>query len=228
MAYKRTYGKKRRFNRARKRYGRRKYSRMSNNSIWKRFTFQGTTYDAGTNSVADVPQATIYRLNSMYDPDVSGIGSQPAGFSQLMGVDYGSGLYNQYLVSSSKASVRFTNKSDQPIRVGLAHRRSSSIPGLTINYLVQSNGTKTCILQPKGQPGSTKTLSLRWDAKRWFNKTTVLNELDLRAGPTTNPKSEAFLHVFADNMNSGFVELFDTEVKIDFMANLSIPVTPDV
>ncbi len=53
------------------------------------------------------PGTTFYEYvfagNSLYDPDVTGVGGQPTGFDQL------SNFYNKYRVMSSSISVTFIN-----------------------------------------------------------------------------------------------------------------------
>lgn len=50
-------------------------------------------------SADGVPSAYTFRLNSLYDPDFTGIGRQPYGFDQL------SAFYNNYVVTGSSIKV---------------------------------------------------------------------------------------------------------------------------
>ena len=46
-------------------------------------------------------------MNSLYDPDLTGAGSQPYLFDQLVTSQDGTGLYQRYTVFASKISVTF-------------------------------------------------------------------------------------------------------------------------
>ncbi len=59
--------------------------------------------NAATSSVVAV-LSRLVRLNSLYDPDLSGVGSQPVGFDQW------SAFYNRYRVISTNVQIRVENR----------------------------------------------------------------------------------------------------------------------
>lgn len=58
-------------------------------------------------STGGIPGTRLFRMNSLYDPDLTGAGSQPYLFDQLVTSQDGTGLYQRYTVFASKIVVRF-------------------------------------------------------------------------------------------------------------------------
>lgn len=46
----------------------------------------------------------LFRLNSLYDPDLSGLGTQPVGYDQW------AAFYNKYRVVSTEVEIRVENR----------------------------------------------------------------------------------------------------------------------
>lgn len=72
--------------------------------MFKTFTYSGAAQKL-TQAVTDVPISTIFRGNSMYDPDYTGIGSQPRWYDTFLGANDGSAPYSQCTVLASKITV---------------------------------------------------------------------------------------------------------------------------
>ena len=78
---------------------------------------------------AGVVGANVFRFNSCFDPDLSGVGHQPMYFDQFCGAT-GTGPYGRYRVTSAKATVSFMQTNPPaiaalqlgPIVVGLPDR----------------------------------------------------------------------------------------------------------
>lgn len=63
-----------------------------------------------------------FRLNSLFDPDFTGVGTQPVGFDQW------SGLYNRYRVHSCKVHVEFISSGTTLGAIcGVSIRRDSTV-----------------------------------------------------------------------------------------------------
>lgn len=62
------------------------------------------------NSTAGgISSAQVFRLNSLFDPDYSGVGAQPRYFDTLVGADSTTAPYNKYTVMGCKYIVKFMN-----------------------------------------------------------------------------------------------------------------------
>jgi len=93
-------------------------------SVWKNpmartatysFTYNDLAFGDGLVAGSGYSNYHKFRLNSVYDPDETGVGIQPYGYDQLMGAN-GTGLFNVYKVFASKITVyfqRLVNNSDQ-------------------------------------------------------------------------------------------------------------------
>lgn len=58
-------------------------------------------------STGGIPGSRVFRMNSLYDPDLTGAGTQPYLFDQLVTSQDGTGLYQRYTVFASKIEVCF-------------------------------------------------------------------------------------------------------------------------
>jgi len=65
---------------------------------------------------AGVVAANVFRLNSCFDPDLSGVGHQPMYYDQFAGA-VGSGPYSRYRVVSAKINVTLSLNSPPPLGV---------------------------------------------------------------------------------------------------------------
>jgi hypothetical protein len=62
--------------------------------------------ETGISFSGATPAAQVYRVNSLFDPNLTGIGHQPNYFDQLTAV------YGQYLVTAAKVSARIINENN--------------------------------------------------------------------------------------------------------------------
>lgn len=62
-------------------------------------------------------QYNVFRLNSVYDPDYTGVGGQPMGFDQL------AGLYNKFTVYGCKARITCTQAGSIPTTCVMAPQK---------------------------------------------------------------------------------------------------------
>lgn len=74
-------------------------------------------------------QYNVFRLNSMYDPDYTGIGGQPMGFDQL------AALYNKFTVYGCKVRISCSQAGAVPTTVVMAPQKGVTYGTLTPDEL---------------------------------------------------------------------------------------------
>ncbi len=91
----------------------------------RRTVFRYTDDRALAEAAAGAGVAHAYRLNSLYDPDYTGLGNQPMYFDQLV---TSSGPYTKYRVFNTRVKVGFINYSSNPVVVGVYPSPSPTLP----------------------------------------------------------------------------------------------------
>lgn len=170
------YGKfkKRTFNR--KGYGKRKsFNSKSKSSVPNKMRFKpGPSYGiipepfprtlktqmkyakiaAFTTNALQTAVSHTFRLNSIWDPDQSGIGTTVVGHSNM------ASIYDRYLVTGAKVDIRYYDPSSDAIRVGCRLRINGTNPtaGQTMTQLIEQPLTYQSGLAASGS--QLKTFSL--------------------------------------------------------------------
>lgn len=181
-----------------------------------------------TPGAIGLASSNIFSLNGCYDPDITGVGSQPRCFDQYCGSAYGNGLYKHYTVLGARVKVEFVNLDSTYNNRCYINVRDTSSPS-TDYYDHEENSTgRKCTVAPLGSGGSIKSLTMNWSAKKWFGKTTVTTERDLTGNNGANPSEQAFLHVTVANPTSGADSgNVSCLVQIEYLVKFHSPVLPD-
>lgn len=117
------------------------------------------------SGAAGVLGANVFRMNSCYDPDASGLGHQPYYFDQLCGA-VGSGPYARYRVLGSRANVSFMIKTAPslaaanvgPVIVGLLTTQTNGLFGASASSLCEASGSRWAFIGDKGGGENIKKL----------------------------------------------------------------------
>lgn len=84
--------------------------------MYSKFHYTDTKELVVNQSNTDTCNGAIYSLNSLYDPDIGGVGHQPNGYDALLGV---SGPYTKYDVFKTVVRLRFSKETaTQNVKVG--------------------------------------------------------------------------------------------------------------
>lgn len=117
--------------------------------------------------------SNVYRMNSCFDPDLSGVGHQPMFFDQLCG-PIGSAPYSRYRVISSRITVTFMALTQSqpgttlfgPFMVGLAAQNSSGLYGTTVSSLCEASNTVWTHMGTKDGGNNLKKLTATYVPSR--------------------------------------------------------------
>jgi len=107
----------------------------------------------------------LFRLNSLFDPDLTGVGHQPLYFDQL------SGIYQYYRIRSTRMHVTFLPLTDDteltttgPYEVGVGANSTSTFSS-TLNTVAEQNNSKVALL-PRDKSAQPVSLTLTYQPKR--------------------------------------------------------------
>jgi len=174
---------------------------------------------------AGSPAIWQFRMNSLYDPDLTGTGHQPQWFDQL------SAVYNNYKVLGSKITCTFipNNISDTEANdkgpyicgittvAGTTSFGAASYPAL----LEDGNAVHGIIVDKQG--GSNKlTLSNTFSPMRDLGLDP--NSTDLRVPTSSNPATSAavYANVWALDMTEAISQDVVVKVQIEFQVEFSV------
>jgi len=167
----------------------------------------------------------VYSLNSLFDPDVTGTGHQPMRF------DNWKAFYENYIVIGASVKVQYIPIQDDstdaiPIVWGMRVSRASTGIADYQASAEQDNGPYT-LTSDRGSIG-VSTLTARWSAKKFFNCTSLKDNMDrFGAAVTASPTEQAYLHVFAQDLNESVTVTLKILTTIDFHVIFSDPADQD-
>lgn len=193
MVYKKRYNKRRRYNKKRN-YKRRKYNKVNKyNTILKAPSgipeklYVKLRYYDQFNQTAGAFTNRIHRLNSLYDPDYTGVGSQAYYRDQL------STLYEKYQVYGAKVWINFCNDSTQSVNLAIYASPSYSNPAW-FKEAAEFPYSKVALL-------ALDTDKLKFQRYYWVKKIwgKALKDDNFWASYNADPTNGTYLHVCTEN-----------------------------
>lgn len=143
-----------------------------------------------------------FSCNGLFDPNITGTGTQPLYFDQMMT------FYNHYYVDKSWMEVEI--------------RGSTASKDLLVVGYVDDDTTTSGIVSAMQRPGAISftcnpgvsmpcpKLKLAWNADKTFGATTASNP-SFRGNATTNPEEESYYTIQISDSGLGS---FDLPVKV--------------
>lgn len=161
--------------------------------------------------VSTLPVSHIFSVNGLFDPDVTGIGTQPVGFDQM------TPLFDHYTVIYANVTIDFV-ASGQASGTGavVGVRVQDNTATSTDVMLLTTGDATTGIVSPaEDRVQLTRSVNL----SKFLGRPHILSEDDCRGSSTSNPQEQAFFQVFAFPFPSGGnIPLINTFVRIDYVA----------
>jgi hypothetical protein len=182
----------------------------SNNSLSLSATSTATSY--------------VYSANGLYDPDISGTGTQPRGFDQMMI------FYEHYTVTRALIEVTFRNftATTSPI-VFIAARGDVTNVSNAIDVMEQGNSVSVQLL-PANVTGSIQKLSMVMNIARFLGFDDIMDSNVARGDIAANPAEGAFFHVGGFNNETLAAGTVQFQVRIRYLAVFTEPrvITPSL
>lgn len=214
--------RRRNYRRRRKVYKRKASLNVIPTSLVKRFRY---VTDISIDPVGPGIMAShVFRANSMYDPDQSGVGHQPYGFDQ-----YVPQLYNHATVLGSKITAVFSLGNPAVINA-----QNNIICGLSLldNATPQTNPSLVreqggyCSWTMVTNAQQPRRKSLKYSAKKFHGVKDVKDNQQLQHSADGDPTEGAYFHLWAApsayNVDASNVLI---QVIIDYIALLQEPNT---
>ena len=176
-----------------------------------------------TSSVA----YNVYRANSLFDPDYTGVGHQPSNFDRWMGI------YNHFTVIGSKINVRWAPTSAgslTPAIVGVTLNDGvTDLSGLTTEDVLEKKLTRTKWRVVGSQSRDIDSVTHHFSAKKFFGKpnSSIIGDSLYRGTDAGNPTEGAYFTVFASNISGNDPDAMNLIVTIDYIAMLTEPQMTD-
>lgn len=177
----------------------------------------------GTTAVSNY----TFRINSLFDPNYTGVGSQPRYFDQLCTLN----LYTLYFVRGVKYKIKAINKAAHDVQVGLRLSESPTLTGVYTNNSAMNDAkelSNTYVRTLLSAGGSSKSQTTFTGYCPIYNivATTQLgyytNRDQYMAGYGSNPAVPCYLIVStADDPNGSLGSDVDFYIEFHFDTILS-------
>lgn len=164
--------------------------------------------------VAGAVDYQTYSCNSMYDPDVSGIGHQPLWFDQC------AALYNHYTVIGSKITIRVAGLTtvaggNHTPTLFVLQKHPSAVPTYSDPNVVQEQThSKARINGPAS--GDVMTFVSKWSAKKTFGKS-VLGNNNLQGSSGGAPAEQTYWTISCKPIDGASNVGFQVNVTIEYI-----------
>lgn len=159
----------------------------------------------------------IFRANSVFDPNQSGIGHQPMGYDQW------ALLYNNYNVVGSKIQVRLTGDTSISAPIAMGVFLTDYITPPYADWTGYKEGRKGSVITYTGRNSNVYKAQSKFSAKKYFNLKDVKdNTHRTGAGTGTNPTEEAYYIIWLQTLNAT-TDTFEILVQVDYIVDFSDP-----
>lgn len=132
----------------------------------------------------------VYCLNGLYDPNVTGVGHQPAGFDEYMT------LFEEYVVLGATITVRFINADGtNPARVGISYSNQQTT-NTDCRVYIENGSTTWDLINVGGSGNNIRSLKHSIDVSK-TSKQDIVNEENFAGNSTQNPTEGRYFIMWA-------------------------------
>lgn len=199
----------------RPRYGPRRIGGLAKKHTARLRYSQMVTLDPTAGTIA----AHIFRANSLFDPDQSGLGHQPYGFDQLMQ------WYDHYTVIGSKMTARPIPVGTPNVTPGVAliHLSDTLVqPFSSVDHMLESPGNSRWVTTGANpQNPMQRAVRKGFSMRKFFNK--KLGEDDMQGTIASNPAEHAYFILMHGDISGNDPSPYTFQVTIDYIAVFTEP-----
>jgi len=166
-------------------------------------------------STADTIDNTVFRLNSCYDPDYTGAGTQPIGFDEL------SGLYLRYRVVGCRVKLMTISSLSSPVVEVISYPSiSPSLVSVSAPCRMQGIRYSDFVVHGHSQPITiVAEQDFRMADLFGVSESAILNETGYSALTSSTPANVAYFHVAAmarSSSSQSMLGYFNVEFDVIF------------
>ena len=159
------------------------------------------------------PKKYEFRANSIYDPNLTGVGHQPIGRDQF------SALYDHYTVIGSKLKATFYPKGDyaQNVSMFLGGMTTDTTNTFTsVSEMLEQSGARGNILTKLGTKASV-VRNLKYSPRKMFKigKGSIIGNARITTQVGTNPTEDAIFQLFAVQPDGSSVDPIPIKVLVE-------------
>lgn len=163
----------------------------------------------------------VFTANGAWDPNITGGGSQPRGFDELMA------LYDHYTVTASRVKVRFTNTATSRPYVGIVVRDTPTAVPDAKNFFEASDSKITeKVLGRLGEGNESCAMTHSVNVAKYLGRKSAMSDPELKGGATRNPTEQVYYHINCVNMANSSSSAVDAIVTLEYDLVLHEPKTP--
>lgn len=185
-------------------------------------TFNHTYFDNVALSPGGSSSTYAFSLNSLYDPNASGVGHQAMGFDQIKE------LYQHYCVMKARVRVTIINTSTTvPIVAGVSIARDSPAYGSLSQFAEQANAQVKAINTQDDAGQGQATFYIKVNPRKWLGYKSIHSSNDLWGGYSASPTEVCNLNVYVSSQDEFTSPTFRILYHADyFTAWKELKVTP--
>jgi len=174
---------------------------------------QNVTLDAG---IDHLPASVLFAANNITQPPQAGADHQPMGHDEL------SGIYNRWVVTSSKIIAVFSNTNTASTQMALITLRDNTVKLTDADRLIENKNVSYGIIDPVGSGNPTRKLTKVFNAGKFFAIKDPTDDDGLVTLFTATPGILAFFHLSVYGLGAG---INPTQVNIDVTITYTVTLT---
>ncbi len=162
----------------------------------------------------------VFRANSLFDPNFTGVGNQPRYFDTLCGATAGTAPYHNYAVHACKIDCYIRNRSNSHLIAAVSVSTASTLPPATIQEARERSDTIVRTVAPLGSGGPFAKLVMYAKMSKILGMKDIMDNAGAKADYNANAVDEVKYSISVFNPDSGITEGSTVSTRLTFYAKL--------